>query len=61
LRTNYRRRRDRPWTGFNVHLAAGILREAATLTTQITREVIPSDKPELNASRTGRPLLSTTA
>lgn len=22
LRTNYRRRRDRPWTGFNVHLAA---------------------------------------
>lgn len=34
-----------PWAGFNVHLAAGILREAAALTTQITGEVIPSDKP----------------
>ncbi len=34
-----------PWAGFNVHLAAGHLREAAALTTQITGEVIPSDKP----------------
>jgi acyl-CoA reductase-like NAD-dependent aldehyde dehydrogenase len=34
-----------PWAGFNVQLAAGILREAAALTTQITGEVIPSDKP----------------
>lgn len=34
-----------PWAGFNVHLAAGVLREAASLTTQITGEVIPSDKP----------------
>jgi vanillin dehydrogenase len=34
-----------PWAGFNVHLAAGILREAAALTTQMTGEVIPSDKP----------------
>ncbi|MCX5496059.1 aldehyde dehydrogenase [Kaistia dalseonensis] len=34
-----------PWAGFNVHLGAGILREAAALTTQITGEVIPSDKP----------------
>ncbi|MDQ0395750.1 aldehyde dehydrogenase [Labrys monachus] len=34
-----------PWAGFNVHLAAGILREAGALTTQITGEVIPSDKP----------------
>ena len=34
-----------PWAGFNVHLAAGILREAAALTTQITGEIIPSDKP----------------
>jgi acyl-CoA reductase-like NAD-dependent aldehyde dehydrogenase len=34
-----------PWAGFNVHLAAGILREASALTTQITGEVIPSDKP----------------
>jgi len=34
-----------PWAGFNVHLAAGMLREAAALTTQITGEVIPADKP----------------
>jgi acyl-CoA reductase-like NAD-dependent aldehyde dehydrogenase len=34
-----------PWAGFNVHFAAGMLREAAALTTQITGEVIPSDKP----------------
>jgi acyl-CoA reductase-like NAD-dependent aldehyde dehydrogenase len=34
-----------PWGGFNVHFAAGLLREAAALTTQITGEIIPSDKP----------------
>ena len=34
-----------PWAGFNVHLAAGMLREAAAITTQVTGEVIPSDKP----------------
>jgi len=34
-----------PWAGFNVHLAGSILREAASLTTQITGEVIPSDRP----------------
>lgn len=33
------------WAGFNVHLAAGILLEAAALTTQIGGEVIPSDVP----------------
>jgi acyl-CoA reductase-like NAD-dependent aldehyde dehydrogenase len=33
------------WARFNVMLAAGILREAAALTTQITGETIPSDKP----------------
>ncbi|MGH8821355.1 MAG: aldehyde dehydrogenase family protein, partial [Rhodoferax sp.] len=33
------------WAGFNVHLAAGILLEAAALTTQINGEVIPSDVP----------------
>src|SRR5690606_1416130 len=32
-----------PWAGCNVMLAAGILREAAALTTQVTGEVIPSD------------------
>jgi len=35
----------KPWAGFNVKLAAGMLREAAAMTTQITGEVIPSDKP----------------
>ncbi|MDM0010839.1 aldehyde dehydrogenase [Variovorax sp. J22P168] len=33
------------WAGFNVHLAAGMLIEAASLTTQIAGEVIPSDVP----------------
>jgi len=33
------------WAGFNVHLAAGMIREAAALTTQIVGEVIPSDIP----------------
>ncbi|MGH8031385.1 MAG: aldehyde dehydrogenase [Luteimonas sp.] len=33
------------WAGFNVHLSAGLLQEAAALTTQITGEVIPSDVP----------------
>jgi acyl-CoA reductase-like NAD-dependent aldehyde dehydrogenase len=35
----------RAWAGFNLMLAAGIIREAAALTTQITGEIIPSDKP----------------
>lgn len=34
-----------PWAGFNVTLAANILREAAAMTTQISGEIIPSDKP----------------
>ena len=33
------------WGGFNVMLAAGMIREAASLTTQISGEVIPSDVP----------------
>lgn len=33
------------WARFNVQLAAGMLREAAALTTHITGTVIPSDKP----------------
>ncbi len=33
------------WAGFNVFLAAGMLREAAALTTQVSGEVIPSDVP----------------
>lgn len=34
-----------PWAAFNVMLAANMLREAAAMTTQISGEVIPSDKP----------------
>lgn len=34
-----------PWAGFNCFLAANMLREAASLTTHITGEVIPSDRP----------------
>ena len=33
------------WARFNLALAAGMVREAAALTTQIGGEVIPSDKP----------------
>lgn len=33
------------WAGFNAKLAAGILREAAAMTTQVSGEVIPSDVP----------------
>ncbi|GGE37685.1 aldehyde dehydrogenase [Marinicauda pacifica] len=33
------------WAGFNLMLAAGMVREAASITTQIGGEVIPSDKP----------------
>ncbi len=33
------------WAGFNVMLAAGMIREAAALTTQISGEIIPSDVP----------------
>lgn len=34
-----------PWAGFNAMLAADVLREAASMTTQIQGEVIPSNKP----------------
>lgn len=34
-----------PWAGFNVHLAASMLQEAAAITTQINGEIIPSDIP----------------
>lgn len=33
------------WARFNIMLAVGMVREAAALTTQISGEVIPSDKP----------------
>ncbi|MEJ2590579.1 MAG: aldehyde dehydrogenase [Candidatus Thiodiazotropha sp.] len=37
------------WYGFNVMLAASMLREAASMTTQVAGEVIPSDVPGLMA------------
>ncbi len=43
------------WSAFNVKLAAGILREAASLTTQIGGEVIPSDKPDCIALAVRQP------
>jgi acyl-CoA reductase-like NAD-dependent aldehyde dehydrogenase len=42
-------RASEPWARFNVQLGAGMVREAAALTTQVTGEVIPSDKPGLLA------------
>lgn len=33
------------WAGFNVMLAAEVLREAASLTTQISGEIIPTNRP----------------
>lgn len=33
------------WAGFNVHLAANVFREAASLATQLQGETIPTDKP----------------
>ncbi|ROO27612.1 salicylaldehyde dehydrogenase [Salinisphaera orenii MK-B5] len=33
------------WAGFNVHIAAGMLREAAALTTQVSGQTIPSEVP----------------
>ena len=43
------------WAQFNVRLAAGMLREAGALTTQITGEIIPSDKPGCVAMATRQP------
>lgn len=33
------------WAGFNVHIAAGMLREAAALTTQVSGQTIPTEVP----------------
>lgn len=43
------------WAGFNVRLAAGILREAASMTTQVGGEGIPSDKPGCLAMAVRKP------
>lgn len=45
-----------PWAGFNCMLSAGILREAASMTTQITGEVIPANKPGSLAMGQKKPL-----
>jgi vanillin dehydrogenase len=45
-----------PWAGFNVVFAAGILREAASMTSQITGEVIPTDVPENLAMAIRQPI-----
>lgn len=45
-----------PWAGFNVMLAANMLREAAAMTTQISGEVIPSDKPGTLAMAVRKPV-----
>lgn len=45
-----------PWAGFNVMLAANILREAAAMTTQISGEVIPANKPGTLALAQRKPL-----
>ncbi len=44
------------WAGFNCALAAGMLREAASMTTQITGEVIPANKPGSLAMSQRKPL-----
>jgi len=44
------------WGHFNVHLAAGMLREAASMTTQIQGEVVPSDVPGVVAMAIRQPV-----
>jgi vanillin dehydrogenase len=44
------------WAGFNVKLGADILREAASMTTQISGELIPSDSPGVLAMAMREPV-----
>ena len=44
-----------PWAGFNVMLAANMLQEAAALTTRVSGQVIPSDRPGSLALSIRRP------
>ena len=46
----------RQWVDFNISLAACMLREAASLTTQIAGTIIPSDRPGLTAMGTRQPV-----
>lgn len=45
----------RAWAGFNAKLAAGMLREAAGVTTQVKGEIIPSNKPGMFSMALRRP------
>jgi acyl-CoA reductase-like NAD-dependent aldehyde dehydrogenase len=45
-----------PWGGFNVSLAASMLREAAAMTTQISGEVLQTNKPDSLSLAVRRPL-----
>ena len=45
-----------PWGHFNSHFAASLMREAASMTTQIAGEVIPSDKPNSFAMAIRQPV-----
>jgi acyl-CoA reductase-like NAD-dependent aldehyde dehydrogenase len=44
------------WAGFNVAFAAGILKEAASMTSQITGEVIPTEVPDNLAMAVRQPI-----
>jgi acyl-CoA reductase-like NAD-dependent aldehyde dehydrogenase len=43
------------WAGFNVKTAAGMLREAAAMTTQVGGEIIPANKPDTLAMGINHP------
>jgi acyl-CoA reductase-like NAD-dependent aldehyde dehydrogenase len=45
-----------PWGHFNSHFAASLMREAASMTTQVAGEVIPSDKPNSLAMAIRQPV-----
>jgi len=45
-----------PWGHFNSHFAASLMREAAAMTTQVSGEVIPSDKPNSFAMAIRQPV-----
>lgn len=44
-----------PWAGFNIHLSEGLIREAASLTTQIAGQTLTSDIPGMRAYTLRRP------
>lgn len=44
------------WSGFNIMLASGMLREAAAMTTMIKGELIPSNRPGSMAMATRQPV-----